>query len=168
MWYVIQVRSGSEEKIRLQCRQKISEAILERCFIPHYEIRQKTRGTWRTVEKCLFPGYVFLVTENPEELFLALKKVAGMTKILGTGKDVVPLTDSEIAFLNRFGGKKQLVAISAGIIEGGQVRIVDGPLKGMEGMIRRIDRHKCKAWVQIPMFGRLQEVQVGLEILQKN
>ena len=38
---------------------------------------------------------------------------------------------------------------------------------GMEGMIKKIDRHKRKAWLEVPMFGRVQTVQVGVEIVAK-
>ena len=34
MWYVMQVRTGTEENIRCQCQRIISSDVLERCFIP--------------------------------------------------------------------------------------------------------------------------------------
>ena len=37
MWYVIQVRTGSEENIQVQCQRNIQGDILEGCFIPYYE-----------------------------------------------------------------------------------------------------------------------------------
>ena len=37
----------------------------------------------------------------------------------------------------------------------------------MEAFIRKIDRHKRKAWLEIEMFGRMQRVEVGLEIISK-
>lgn len=84
MWYVIQVRTGTEESIRLQCEAKISPNVLERCFIPCYEERRKVRGDWRTLQRILFPGYVFLITEQVEQLYMELKKVIGLTRLLGT------------------------------------------------------------------------------------
>lgn len=167
MWYVIQVRTGTEEKIRFQCEAKIPKKVLEHCFIPHYEERRKIQGTWRTLEKILFPGYVFLITENVEELFLQLKKIIGLTKLLGTGNEITALTESETAFLKRFGGEEQIVRMSEGIIEGSRTKILSGPLMGMEGQIRKIDRHKRKAWLEVEMFGRTQLVEIGLEITMK-
>lgn len=37
----------------------------------------------------------------------------------------------------------------------------------MEGYIRKINRHKRKAWVSIEMFGRSVDMEVGLEIVKK-
>ena len=168
MWYVIQVRTGSEENIRLQCEANIPQDVMERCFIPYYEERRRIRGEWMTLKKILFPGYVFLITEEIDELFYQLKKVIGLTRLLGAGDEIIPLTERERDFLLRFGGENQIVEMSEGIIEQSRIRILSGPLMGMEGQIRKIDRHKRKAWIEVPMFGRMVETQVGLEIVRKN
>lgn len=167
MWYVVQVRAGTEESIKIQCERTVPDSILERCFIPYYEERRRRQGSWTTIKRILFPGYVFAVTEDVEELCQQLKHVLGLTKIIGLGREIVPLSEDEVNFMERIGGKDQLVGMSEGIIEGGQVRIYDGPLQGMEGYVKKIDRHKRKAWLEIEMFGRIQLVQVGLEIVKK-
>ena len=69
----------------------------------------------------------------------------------------------EVELLMRIGTDKQLVEMSSGIIENDRVRILSGPLMGMEGNIRRIDRHKRIAYLEIEMFGRTVEMKVGLE-----
>ena len=152
MWYVLQVRTGTEENIRTQCRNNIPEAVLTRCFIPYYEEKRRIRGTWTAVKKVLFPGYVFAVTDRPDDLYQSLKHVIGLTKLIGTGQEIVPLTEEEKNFLD----------------EGDQVIVTKGPLKGKEGMIRKIDRHKRKVWLEVKMFGKMQRVEAGLEIVAKN
>lgn len=140
---------------------------MERCFIPYYEEKKKQNGSWNTLQKILFPGYIFMITEDVEKLFFHLKTIEGMTKLIGTGNDIIPLTEEEIIFLQRLGGEEQIVSMSEGIIEGTQVTIISGPLKGMEGLIQKIDRHKRKAWLALEMFGKMQQVEVGLEITMK-
>ncbi len=63
--------------------------------------------------------------------------------------------------------KNRLSEMSEGIIENDRVVVTSGPLKGNEGLIRKIDRHKRKAWLEIEMFGRTVEMQVGLEVVGK-
>ena len=167
MWYVVQVRSGTEHNIRIQCNKKIPNTIMERCFIPYYEEKKKQNGSWNTLQKILFPGYIFMITEDVEKLFFHLKTIEGMTKLIGAGNDIIPLTEEEIIFLQRLGGDEQIVSMSEGIIEGTQVIITSGPLMGMEGLIQKIDRHKRKAWLDLELFGRMQQVEVGLEITRK-
>ena len=91
---------------------------MERCFIPYYEEKKKQNGTWNTLQKVLFPGYIFMITEDVEKLFFHLKTIEGMTKLIGTGQDIIPLKEEEITFLKRFGGEEQIVSMSEGIIEG--------------------------------------------------
>lgn len=167
MWYVMQVRTGTEENIRCQCQRLINSDILERCFIPYYQQKKRFQGEWHIQERILFPGYVFLIAENLEQLVNELKKVIGLTKIIGTGNEIVPLISEEVDLLMKMGTDKQLVEMSCGIIENDRVQIVSEPLTGMEGSIRRIDRHKRIAHLEIEMFGRTVEMKVGLEIIKK-
>lgn len=166
-WYVMQVRTGTEENICIQCKKDIEEDVLEKCFLPYYEEKRRVQGEWRTLKKILFPGYVFAITKDMEKLYQQLKKVIGLTKLLGTGREIIPLTENEVVFLSRFGGEDQIVTMSEGIIIGSKVIVNSGPLQGMEGYIRKIDRHKRKAYLEIPFFGRTQNIQVGLEIVEK-
>ena len=147
MWYVMQVRTGTEENIRCQCQRIISSDVLERCFIPYYQQKKRFRGEWHIQERILFPGYVFLIARNLEILIDNLKQVIGL--------------------LLRMGSDSQLVEMSSGIIENDRVQVLSGPLKGMEGSIRKIDRHKRMAYLEVEMFGRTVEMKVGLEIVSK-
>ena len=108
-----------------------------------------------------------VITQNPEKLVNGLKKVIGLMKLIGTGDEIVPLVQEEIDLLMKIGTDKQLVEMSSGIIENDRVQILAGPLMGMEGNIRRIDRHKRTAYLEIEMFGRTVEMKVGLEIIRK-
>ncbi|MCM1284303.1 MAG: antiterminator LoaP [Muribaculaceae bacterium] len=173
MWYVIQVLTGEEERTADKCRKLIGsrdsdEGVLQDCFIPYTKRQRRYEGQWHIEKRVLFPGYVFLTSDSPEELFLRLKKVPGLTKLLGTGQDIVPLTAEEEALLRRLGGDEQIVETSIGVIENDQIIITEGPLQGMEGCIRRIDRHKRMAWLEVEMMGRRLEVKVGLEVVEKN
>ena len=64
MWYVMQVRTGTEENIRCQCQRLISSNVLERCFILYYQQKKRFQGEWHIQERILFPGYVFLIAEG--------------------------------------------------------------------------------------------------------
>ena len=194
MWYVIQVFTGTEEKTAESCRSLIgvqdknaedalrgtdgvlpqtdgilenTDAVLKKCFIPYVIRKRRYCGEWHEEKKILFPGYVFLVSDNPGELFLRLKKVPGLTKLLGTGDEVVPLSAEEEELLKRLGGEDHVVEGSIGILEQDKIVITEGPLQGMEGYIRKIDRHKRTAWLEVELMGRKLETQVGLEIVEK-
>lgn len=45
--------------------------------------------------------------------------------------------------------------------------ITDGPMIGRESQIKRIDRHKMIAIVEIELMGAKREMKLGLEIIKK-
>lgn len=167
MWYVVQVRTGTEEDIKTQCEKVVEQTALQRCFIPYYESMKRYHGKWHTETKILFPGYVFMVSDRPEALFLELKKVIGLTKLLGADGNIIPLSQEEIEFLMAFGKEDQVVEMSVGVIDDDKVVVLQGPLKGQEGYIRKINRHKRKAYLEVEMFGRKVRTEVGLEIVAR-
>ena len=64
-------------------------------------------------------------------------------------------------------GQKHLFEMSQGYIVGDMVIITSGPMKKMKGTIIFIDRHKRVAIIQLDMFGRKIEINMGLEIIKK-
>ena len=79
----------------------------------------------------------------------------------------MPLDEAEVRFLLEFGGEEQIVSMSKGIIKNDKIVVTTGPLKGKDGLIRKIERHKRRAYLAIEMFGKKIETQVGLEIVAK-
>ena len=116
----------------------------------------------------MFPGYVFMVTEQADRLSDELIRIKGFAKLLEAGGEVAALTEDEVDFLTVFGGKEQTVEMSEGVIEQSRIRVYSGPLVGKERYISRIDRHKRRAFLEMPMFGERQKVRVGLEIVSKS
>ena len=77
------------------------------------------------------------------------------------------LSDAERDWFLAFIDQDRVVRMSEGVIENDQVRITKGPLMGKEARIRKVDRHKRCAFVEMDMFGRKTTARVGLEIVRK-
>ena len=107
------------------------------------------------------------MTEQLELLQKELEKIESVTKLLGVGKDIVPLSDEEVCFIRQLTGDSDTVKMSEGIIEHDKVKVLCGPLVGLESTICKIDRHKRKAWINTEIFGRQQLIEVGLEVIKK-
>ncbi len=167
MWYVIQVTTGKEEQILNMIKKYGVQEYLQECFIPKYERRRKYLGQWHQEEAVLFPGYIFIISGEVECLYQALKQVPQLTKLLGVGEKWTPMTKEDVAIIEALSGEERVVKHSEGYIACNKVTITSGPLMGMEALIRRIDRHKRMAWMEIEIFGRKIEIQAGLEIISK-
>lgn len=167
-WYAVQVRSGKEDEVIRACDILIDQDVYQECFIPRCKRMKKFRGEWKQVDDILFKGYVFMITDYVDDLYTQLKKVPDLTKLLGNdGETIYPIYKEEAMFLSQFGGQKHIIDISIGYIEGDTIKVTSGPLMGMEGLIRKIDRHKRVAFIEVSLFGQSRIVQIALEIIKK-
>lgn len=166
-WYAVQVKTGKEQDTADLCRKIIDVEILLESFIPRYERMKRYQGVWHKEQLPMFPGYIFLATEQVEELFYRLKAVPELTKILGDGVMFIPIRDEEKALLLNLGNENHVTEISSGYLVDERVVILSGPMKGMEGKIKKIDRHKRMAVLGVRMFGAFVDVRVGVEIVER-
>ena len=80
MWYVLQTLTGKEDELVRMIKKMVSPDLYTDCYIAYYErVWRKQQESIVHVER-LFPGYVFIISENPDEIFLQLKKVPAMSK----------------------------------------------------------------------------------------
>lgn len=168
MWYVIQVTSGQEHCTKELIEKWITGEWIEQCFIPMRERRIKYHGEWKLVQEKLFPGYVFIVTDFPEEVFQRLKTITRLAKFLGnTDAGFIHLSEKETDFICRFGDRNHVSHLSqVEIQEGSHVRIVSGDLLNYEGDIVRINLHKRIAVVRVEFMGSAVDLHLGIEILR--
>ena len=75
MWYAIQTMTGNEEEAAESIRRLVDKEVYEECFLLKREAVWRIQGACRVYVELLFPGYVFVSTKNPEELYQQLKRV---------------------------------------------------------------------------------------------
>lgn len=165
--YVLQTMAGRERKLKEAVERGVSG--VGECYIPEREVAEKRDGRWVRAVKRLLPGYVFVRTDDPDTLAAGLRGLPGFSRLLGvSGERFLPLTPGEEAWLGALANPDtHVVELSQGVIEGDRVRVSAGPLMGYESAIKRIDRHKRAAWIEVSLMGRTKLVKVGLEIVRK-
>ena len=168
MWYVVQTIGGQERQVLALMEKLIDPELIQELFIPRYEVKKRIQGTWRLRAEVLLPGYVFVVTDSPGKLKEALREVPKFTRLLGNDDVFTPLDDLEVAFINAFTKPgNRVVEFSSGVMEGDEIVVLNGPLMHQTGLIKKIDRHKRLAYLEIEILGRVKTVKVGLEIVRK-
>lgn len=174
MWYVIQVIGGQENKVLQKIEKLVAKDTYKRCFIPKYEIQKRYAGQWQLRQETLFPGYVFVETKTPDSFAAQLTKVSDMTRLLCSSgeagdKHFIALSNHEKTLISAFIGEdSHVLKMSEGIIEGDEVVVLKGPLMNFLGLVKKIDRHKRLAYLEIVMFGRVLTIKAGLEIVRKS
>lgn len=168
MWYVIQVFAGEELDCVDICKRRIDKDLYEDIFVPMYVCKKRYEGEWHDELKVLFKGYIFIETDHIKEVVKELTRIPTLTKVIKSADEVAPITDIEQKFLADMLDEDYVLRVSQGMIIGDKVEIISGPLKNYGGKIKRIDRHKRTAQIEVDWFGAINSVQVGLEIISKS
>ena len=166
-WHVLFVRGGHEEKIASKINETANEA-----FIPKVTKLFKRKDEMRKEDVPLFKNYVFVKSEQnirefQEYIQHEVQQMIGFIKLLKHDTQTESLYPHEKEFLMKFANKDHVIDESKGLIEGDKIIITQGPLVGHESMIKKIDRHKRIAQLEIEMFGDKRTITVGLEIVSK-
>ncbi len=167
MWYVIQTRAGEEKECVSLCNKRLDSEVYREIFIPKYIAKMHFRKKWHDIVKVLFPGYFFVDTDNIEGWRKELGKIERFTRVLRNAEQIAPITHEEEAFLRGTMDKDYTIRCSTGLIIGDRICITDGPLRDYYGLIKKIDRHRRVAKLEVNLFGRMTPAEVGLEVLTR-
>lgn len=162
MWCAMVTGTGREEQMLMACECHIdNKALLSKCFLPLRQEIFHAAGEWHLQTKKLLPGYLFLASDDPKQLTEQCKK----NHILAKNDELILLNDQDMGLFSLT--KNGIFELSKGIIVNGKLKIISGPLMGKKSEIKKIDRHKRKAWVSVNLFGKERLIVVGLEVFQK-
>lgn len=159
------------QEIETQLKRHVLEDD-EDVYTPVIERFQRVHGLNKIKKVPMFPGYLFLHTSKPGDLYERISSSTGKyifkyCQVLKTGGYLSPLTDAEAENISVLCGKNHVISMSEGYITGDKLKIIAGPLKDMEGKIVKIDRHKRCALIEIDFLGGIRKLKVGLEITKK-
>lgn len=168
IWYVLYCPNQKEEELLYACKRHLTREALEDAFVFTYDRMRRYNGVWHLEQQPLFPHYLFLESRNEEKLTEELKRYPQVFSVFENDGKLVRVEPEEEKLLRILCGSGHHSGMSRGYIQNGQTVVTEGPLRGRENLIRRIDRHKRIARIGMPSMGSFREMQVGLEIISKN
>jgi transcription antitermination factor NusG len=131
-WYALCTRSRQEKK---------AASMLEALGIPHFlplkcELRQWSDRK-QPVRVPLFQGYLFVRSNLTRELSLEILKTPGVARFVGNSTGPLPIPDEQIGHIRQaldIGLECEVQPVPEA---GTRVRVVRGPLCGIEGTLVR-------------------------------
>ena len=163
-WYVIHTYSGYENAVKTSIEKFVNgrnmQDLILRMEIPMETVTEVTdSGTMKDVERKVFPGYVLIKMILTDESWHLVHNIRGATGFVGSDGKAVPLTEQEIYDL---GVERREIRV--GYELGDEVKVIDGPLAGFNGIVDELEPEKDRVRVVVSMFGR--ETPVDLELDQ--
>ena len=167
MWYVIQVQAKHETAVVEKCHERDVLLPGEDVFTMLSERMVKERGEWKKKTAPAFQKYIFAETDDTDGFRIRLKKVQELAKMLGVDDNIVPIYPEEQEMLQKLGGKEHVIRYSEGYMLGDKLVVTEGPMKGMEGIVKWVDRHQRIAGIEVFLLGRQVVVKMGVGVLKK-
>src|SRR6266436_1290895 len=129
-WFAAYTNSHHEKRVASHFAERQIES-----FLPLYATLHRWKNRCEVdLDLPLFPNYVF-VHIDPRDRVRVLE-VPGVLSLVGFGRTLAPLSDSEIEALRSCMGQRRIEPHPYLVI-GERVRIKAGPMTGMEGVLVR-------------------------------
>ena len=165
-WYVIHTYSGYENAVAAAIMKAAENRnmtdLIHEVNIPLETVTEFTDAGEKTVERKVFPGYVLCKMVLTDVFLYLIHNVRGATGCVGAGGKAVPLTEQEIYDLGVEGHE-----IVTGYGVGDNVKVIDGPLAGFNGVVEELEPEKDRVRVVVSMFGRETPVDLNLDQVEE-
>jgi len=175
-WFVVQVLSGLEKKIRDNIVRRIqteemSDLVYE-VLIPTERVQEIKRGKKTETTRKFFPGYLIvnmhLLDENNqlvEKTWYFIKDTTGVLGFAGTKDQPIPMRAKEVeSLLAQVREREDMIKPKISFEVGDKVKVADGPFQNQNGIVEEIDPERGKLRVSVSIFGR--DTPVDLEYWQ--
>lgn len=170
-WYVVNTYSGHESKVKEKLEMRAESMGFQdnifRIIIPEETVKEQQKdGSFKEKKKKMFQGYILVEMIMTDEAWYIVRNTPGVTGFIGSsgkGAKPTPLKPQEIDRILANMGMTRM-NVDKELTVGTKVSIVDGPFKGMEGIINSLDLENSRLTVLIDLFG--QETPVEVELFQ--
>ena len=166
MWYVIQTTTGSEEALVCLIKEMISEDFYKECFYIKRECARKEGDGWHIHLGTMFPGYLFVDTDKPKEMYMKLKKVPKLTKLLKEeGETFLAVSEEEQRFLEEIQDRQHVVRRSLVQLDADRKIIsADGPVGRYLSHIVRQRIRKRYVLIERELLGEKRSILFGIRL----
>lgn len=155
-WWLAAVRSRAE---RAFAHALIAEDADASYFLPMIKAAKGNKS--ETGMRMLFPGYMFMWMKHPSNLPLACRRHLVQTLPVKFSQVLCgELLSIDIAL-----GNDSLRPVSE-FVTGHRVRIVSGPLMGIEGFVNRLDADAQRLYLNVTMLGRGAEIDIDMGVVE--
>jgi len=153
-WFAVRVKSNFEKSVATSFLKKGLDV-----FLPAYKSRSRWSDRYKTVERPLFPGYVFCRVDLNHRL--SVMTTPGFLYIVGAGQTPTAVDEVEIAGLQAV-VRSGLPSLPCRALVGQTVLLNSGPLSGLEGTLLRVGKEN-RVYVGVTLLQRGVSVEVDSE-----
>jgi len=172
-WYIVHTYSGFEQRVEQTIREMIrtgqDQGLIEEVVVPTEKVIELAKGgEKRTTTRKFYPGYVMLrmvMTDYSWHLVQSIPKVTGF---VGGKNRPTPMRNAEAErILTLMETRQEQPRPKFNFERGDEVRVVDGPFGGFNGVVEDVNYDKGKLRVSVSIFGRQTPVELDFVQVSK-
>ena len=135
-------------------------------FLPLIPVWSRRGGARHLIRQPMFPGYLFVRDTLDKTSYIEILKTKGLARILGERWDrPAVVADTEIDVIRQVLDTGLPVLPHSYLREGHRVRITQGPLAGVEGLLVSNNPHKGLLVVSVELLQRSVAVEVDCTLV---
>jgi len=163
--------TAREEDARLQVSNLLKNEGFEEFLVwfPKKEVKEKRKGRYETTERPLFPSYIFIYWGGELEMDFPLYKIRRLPfviRALGYDDGTHSLRGKDLSYAKWIHMHDGFIRQSKVIYKEGQkLHITDGPLKGFDGNVVKVDKHHKRITLRFELGGVFSEISFSVEFL---
>jgi len=154
-WYATYTRSKHEQKVNGRLERKKIET-----FLPLIERWSRRKDRRKRIHLPLFPGYLFVRAEMDAYTHLEILKTDSVVRILCQGDKPAPIPDEQIHAIQVLIKNGIAVTPYPYLREGMRVRVVNGPLSGVEGILVKTKPDKQRLLLSVDLIQESVSVEI--------
>jgi transcription antitermination factor NusG len=155
-WHVLWTRSHCEQLVHDQLTAKGFHILL-----PRTKLWSKQRGGQQLAAVPMFPGYLFIRHAMDKTSYVEVRKARGLVEILGGGWDrLAAVSAPEMTAIEKVDRARLPALPHPYLRQGHRVRITDGPLVDVEGLLTRVNANKGVLLLSVTLLQRSVAVEV--------
>ena len=171
-WYILHTYSGFENRveqtIREMMRQGQDTGLIEEVVVPTEKVIELVNGAKRTSTRKFYPGYVMIRMVMTDFSWHLVQSISKVTGFVGGKTRPAPMRDSEAAhILNMMETRQEQPRPKFNFERGDEVRVIDGPFSGFNGLVEEVNFDKGKLKVSVSIFGRQTPVELDFVQVSK-
>lgn len=171
-WYVVNVYSGSEQKVLESIKDLAQKRDLTSMFgeilIPKEEVIEIKKGEKVKSEKKFFPGYILVQMTLTDETWHLVRGISRVSGFLGAKGKPLPISNAEVQrIVKRVEDSANVTQHSVTYEIGDTVTVCDGPFASFQGVIEDIESDKERVKVSVTIFGRATNVDLSFSQIEK-
>jgi transcriptional antiterminator NusG len=158
-FFVVHTYTGRERKVKELLEKAIEHAGLKDDFgqvmLPAEKVTRVRKSKLVAEERRLYPGYIVVELEPSERTLALVNSVPGVTHVLGTSKEPIPLTEEEVrSMLDQIERGRERAEPESPFEKGEGVKVTKGPFAGFTGTVEEIFVERRRVKVTVTIFGR--------------